>query len=392
MHKYMGFPSLKFLLRKLCKYLGNPWLILLCGIIFLALLFLLHDRFKLFFTLFLIFLVLIGLFVLSIILSRYAKKRCRKARRDPKGQGSKGYIGAPSIKIPSHTYKRPDPLIYSQTFLMSKGLAVTWDNPDINLELGGIEVPSNSLEKDTLYRIKAKVWNGSMEAPAVNLLVRFYYLSFGIGTIRNFIGEDLVNLPVKGAPGLPAIAECDWETPNQEGHYCIQVELIWPDDANPANNLGQENCDVKALNSPNAIFQFPVRNDSPFSRIIKLEADSYAIPPLLPCNCRQPEIRNRITELDESMDNKASSSVAPTEEERRLAILYSRHRRELYPVPDDCAVEFQPADIISLKPGEEKMITVKISTDRTFVDKQAININAFAGSGLIGGVTLYFNS
>jgi hypothetical protein len=386
----MGFPSLKFLLRKLCKYLGNPWLILLCCILFLVLLFILQDKVRLFFAIFLIFLILIGLFVLSRIISRYVRTRCRKATRDQKGRGSAGYIGAPSLKIPSHTYKRPDPLIYSQTYLMSKGLAVTWDNPDILLELNGIEVPSNNLAKDTIYRIKARIWNGSTEAPAVNLLVRFYYLSFGIGTVRNYIGKDFVDLPVKGAPGQPAIAEHDWKTPSQEGHYCLQVELVWPDDANPANNLGQENCDVKALNSPNAVFQFPVRNDSHFSRIIRLEADSYTIPPLLPCNYKQLEISDKIADLEVRMNGESSGTL--TEEGRRSAMLFLRHRREAYPVPDDCTIEFLSADVLNLNPEEEQIVTVKISTDRPFVDKQAININAFVESDLIGGVTLYFHS
>jgi len=37
-------------------------------------------------------------------------------------------------------FMRPDPLIYSQRDLIAKGLAVTWDNPDIILFLGGVRV------------------------------------------------------------------------------------------------------------------------------------------------------------------------------------------------------------------------------------------------------------
>jgi len=387
----MGIPFSKYLFRKFCKYFGNPWLVLLFSALLLILLYFLRDQIKIFFILFLISLILIGLFVLSRILAGYVRRRCRKATRDPKGKGSAGYIGAPSIKIPSHTYQRPDPCIYSQTDRMLRGLGVTWDNPDIQLWSGGIEVPSNSLAKDTIYRITAQIYNKSNVAPAVNLLVRFYYLSFGIGTIRNFIGEDFVNVPARGgASGQPVIAEHDWKTPDQEGHYCLQVELVWPDDADPTNNLGQENCDVKALNSPNAIFQFPVRNDSRFTRIIKLKADSYTIPPLLPCNCKQPEISDKITELRLPMGRKASATL--TEKERRSAMLYLRHRREAYPIPDDCTIDFLPADTLNLKPGEEQLVTVKLSTDRQVVEKQAININAFVESDLIGGVTLYFHS
>jgi hypothetical protein len=76
------------------------------------------------------------------------------------------------------------------------------------------------------------------------MLVRFYYLSFGAGTIKHYIGEKFVDVPVKGASGLPAIVEHAWTTPSTAGHYCLQIELDWPDDANPDNNLGQENLNV----------------------------------------------------------------------------------------------------------------------------------------------------
>src|SRR5215212_9149113 len=34
-------------------------------------------------------------------------------------------------RIPDPLIRRPDPCIYSQTYLMAQGLPVTWDNPDI---------------------------------------------------------------------------------------------------------------------------------------------------------------------------------------------------------------------------------------------------------------------
>ena len=122
-------------------------------------------------------------------------------------------------------------------------------------------MPSHALAPSTPYEIRARIWNGSTDAPAVNVLVRFYYLSFGAGTVRNYIGETYVDVPVKGSPLGPAEARMVWITP-PAGHYCIQVELNWIDDANPLNNLGQENVDVKKLNSPNATFTFAVRNTS----------------------------------------------------------------------------------------------------------------------------------
>jgi hypothetical protein len=76
---------------------------------------------------------------------------------------------------------RPDPLIYSQQYLMGLGLAVTWDNPDIWLERNGSRVSSHAIEPDTEYEIVARIWNGSTDAPVPLLHVRFSYLSFGGG-------------------------------------------------------------------------------------------------------------------------------------------------------------------------------------------------------------------
>ena len=114
-------------------------------------------------------------------------------------------------------------MIYSQYYLMSRGIAISWDNPDIQLFEGLSPVSSDKIGTSKTYTIHADILNGSVDAPVVNLLVRFYYLSFGIGTIRHYIGETFVDVPVKGAAGLPAKAEHTWTTPATAGHYCIQV-------------------------------------------------------------------------------------------------------------------------------------------------------------------------
>jgi len=62
-------------------------------------------------------------------------------------------------------------MIYSQFYLMSKGVAITWDNPDIQLfDGGGVGVASHALTPSTPYEIRARIWNGSTDAPAVNAL------------------------------------------------------------------------------------------------------------------------------------------------------------------------------------------------------------------------------
>ena len=69
---------------------------------------------------------------------------------------------APCIPIKHPAYKKPDPLIYDQYYLMSLGLAVSWQNPDIEILLGGVPVVSAyDLLPSTAYTIRARIWNGS---------------------------------------------------------------------------------------------------------------------------------------------------------------------------------------------------------------------------------------
>jgi hypothetical protein len=261
-------------------------------------------------------------------------------------------------------------MIYSQYYLMSKGIAITWDNPDIQLFEGLAPVSSSNIGTSKTYSIQARIWNGSVDAPVVNMPVRFYYLSFGVGTIKHYIGETFVDVPVKGAVGLPATAEHTWTTPATAGHYCIQVELLWPDDANPDNNLGQENINVQKLASP-ARFQFTLRNDSRFRRRFTLRADTYERPRRVPCPERPPTAPPR-----------GNIEADP----------FVRHRRENHPVPAGWQVEFQPGDVIVLPGEEEQLVTVIVTAPDGFIGRQPINVNTFDGDELVGGVTLYAES
>lgn len=279
------------------------------------------------------------------------------------------------VKVPAPVYRRPDPLIYSQRYLMSQGLAVTWDNPDIQLFQAGVPVPSHTLAPATEYEIVARIWNGSTDAPAVNLPVRFSYLTFGIGTTSTFIGETRVDLPVRGAPGHPTFARVPWRTPAAPGHYCIQVDLIWSDDANPANNLGQENVNVKPLNSPHAVFTFPVRNDANRPRTLRLAADSYRLGAPVPCEPQRPP-RN--------------AAEAERQRAARRAAAQARHDRAAYPVPPGWRVAL-PGEV-ELRPGEERVVTVDITAPDGFVGERVFNVNAWDENLLVGGVTLTVHS
>jgi hypothetical protein len=262
--------------------------------------------------------------------------------------------------VPAWAFRQPDPLIYSQEWLLGQGLAVTWQNPDIHLEAldaAGVAVDSSSLEPDTVYRIVANVWNGSPDAPVAYLPVEMSFLDFGIGGVTVPIGTTFVALPVKGAPGTPARASLDWRTPETPGHYCLQVRLVWADDANPHNNMGQHNVDVKPLNSPRAVFTVPVRNPGRFPIEVQFRTDGYEIPEPAPCN------RPRRTVADHSAD---------------------RH-----PISEGWAIDLGEATQgMRLKAAEAKELTVTLVAPEGFTGRQAVNLNGLAGGHLLGGVTL----
>lgn len=249
------------------------------------------------------------------------------------------------------------------------GLAVTWDNPDIHLELPaapGVPVDSHTLKPDTTYHVIARTWNGSNTAPAVDLPVRVSYLEFGIGTVRHEVGSTNVDLGVKGSADCPAFARVPWHTPAIPGHYCLQVELVWTDDEKPANNMGQHNTDVTPLNSPHGRFAFPLRNDAGRARLLRLEPDGYRIPALEPCASR--------AEGDNAKD--------------RRALRLTRHDRAAWPIPPGWQVSIQPREVY-LAPSEIANITVNITAPDRYHGRQVVNVNAFDGGTVIGGVTLY---
>jgi len=310
---------------------------------------------------------------LATVVLRLLRRRGRDRFAPPDGDLdlSKRPTGVQQ-RVPAQTYRRPDPLIYCQTYLMARGVAVTWDNPDIHLERNGTPVPSHALEASTDYEIVARVWNGSVQAPAIDLPVRFSYLEFGIGTVRHELGVGQVDdLPVKGAPGLPAFARLGWKTPGVAGHYCLQVELDWPDDANPDNNLGQENTDVKALNSPRAVFVVPVRNDAPGRRRLTFEVDSYEIGEPAPCPPGPED----------------GGVLSPREREERRRRSLARHTYGAHPVAKGWTVGLDVQEL-TLAPGEQVELGVEVLAPEGFEGRQAFNLNAFANDILVGGVTL----
>lgn len=279
----------------------------------------------------------------------------------------------PCVPISDPAFKRPDPLIYDQYYLMSLGYAVTWDNPDIEVQKEGVTVPSHALDPDTDYELVARIWNNSTEAPIVGLPVQFSFLSFGAGVQSHYIGQTAVNLGVKGGPNHPAFAKVPWKTPAQQGHYCVQVGFQWIDDVNPFNNLGQENTDVGKAHSP-AEFKFQLRNNTRKRQKFDLDVDTYGIPPRDPC--------------DQRPNKPGSTAPAPPKPPGAGSTVPPKHKRENYPVPPGWSVVLNPKSP-TLDPHEEITVQVSITPPDAFTGRQPFNVNAFHSQGLAGGVTLF---
>ena len=352
----------------LCHRIAKPETLAILALLVLIFLWLQRAWLWLLLTVYLGFIILLGIVVLALFARRVLVDFCRKGQVDPKGIGSKGHAPSVPVYVPPSIYKRPDPLIYSQAWMIARGLAITWDNPDIHMfEVNGTPAQPHALLPKHPYLIRAQIWNGSVDAPVVNLLVRFSYLIFGIGAHREIIGEMLLpTLPVKGAIGLPRVAEMSWTTPAVAGHYCVQVELVWADDADPGNNLGQTNLDVKALNSPNASFTFPLRNNGFHATRLRLTTDAYRLPTLDPCG-------------------ETRSTFRPHER-------ITRHFPEAHAIPPGWQVAIAGAPDGLLAAGEERPITVKVTAPDGFAGALDINVNAFDDKRLVGGVTLRVHS
>lgn len=313
---------------------------------------------------------------------RTAWERCR---RNCARQGLPGRQGKASPKdcvtISDPAMNRPDPLIYDQYYLMSLGFAVTWDNPDIWVELGGVIVPAEQLQPNTTYDVVARIWNSSTEGVVVGLPVHFSYLSFGGGVHSNSVlpGPDLVkvDLGVKSGPQCPTFATTKWTTP-AAGHYCLQVSFAWIDDSNPNNNLGQKNTQVRASHSP-VDFEFQLRNPKRFEQRFRFETDSYTIPPLPPCGDGGTQIGNRTR--GGGLDGLAQRPFEPLR-------IPPQHDRSSYPLPTGWSVAFAPANP-ELTAGQEITVLATVTPPPGFVGRQAVNVHTFGESGLVGGMTFY---
>jgi hypothetical protein len=234
-------------------------------------------------------------------------------------------------------------------------------------------VSPSDLLPGTDYDVWARIWNNSTEAPVVGLPVTFSYLSFGMGVQSHFIGNAKVNLGVKGGPNHPALTTTKWTTPSTPGHYCIQVSFTWVDDANPYNNLGQENVQVGTAHSL-VVFHFQLRNNVRETRAYRFEFDAYAIPPVPRCGETQP--------------NPQPAGGGLRQQPGTIAAVPPQHDRRNYPLPPGWSIAFHPPDAV-LHPGQEITVRADVDPPPGFTGRQTVNVHAFTAKELAGGITLY---
>jgi hypothetical protein len=218
--------------------------------------------------------LLLFLAMLAVLLIVLLRGRAGRRERERRGRGD------PRLRVPPKYWKKPDPCIYDQFYLMSQGMDVTWDNPDIWLEEGGVPITGNPVA-GRQYDIAVRVWNNSLEAPAFHVAVRFFVRDYGAGATPEFIGAtDIPVLQVRALP--PAETRLAWRAPPSGGHYCLLVQLVHGDDANPANNEGQENLNVVAA-APGApvTLVLPIHNPHADALEFTVAASAYRVPGML---------------------------------------------------------------------------------------------------------------
>lgn len=266
------------------------------------------------------------------------------------------------VPIDDPAYKRPDPLVYDQYYLMDKGLSVTWDNPDFAIFLGGVGVASHDLQPDTEYDVVVRVWNAAPDCPVVMMPVHLSYLSFGVGTVSHPVGSNKVDIGVMGSATNPGYAGFRWRTPQGPGHYCLQARLDPVADLEWGNNLGQHNTNVVKAHSP-ATFVFALRNGIVERRQFEFKTDSYELGPISPC------------------------SEDPAERQRR-----QDYQTRPQPLPPGWYVSIIPSAPV-LSPLQEIPVQVTITPPSGWTGKQTVNVHTFyldnAGTPRpAGGVTV----
>jgi hypothetical protein len=161
--------------------------------------------------------------------------------------------------------KRPDLATYSQAEQLSKGVAPTWDSPDIVSCL----LPVNAL----LPECSVTVRNLSPSCSAVNALVSLFISPFGLGMPRTLEGQMTVSLgPLAQSTILFPLSQAALKTVPQAIGANVSIQLS--QDANLINNNGGQNLmGLSTLVSGRVItVQIAVRNPASYAQLISLDA------------------------------------------------------------------------------------------------------------------------
>jgi hypothetical protein len=284
-------------------------------------------------------------------------------RRDDCG-APRRYRDVDCLTPPRDIRARPDPSIYSQEWLMARGFAVTWDNPDFRVldAASGTEVDRFSLLPDHDYIIEARIHNNSLMA-AIGTRVDFEVRAFGIGTPPlSALGGVTLDVPATGN----APAQIAWHTPGSGGHNCLRALISHIDDANPQNNVGQHNTDIAVPASPTRALTFLVGNDGGRVRRLNLRLNAYALPDEAPC-AKSFEERNSVTYL------------------RRLQAAHDVRR---FPVPEELGARLS-FDELEFHERDVHPVTLTLDPAAATGPRRAINVEGYEDGRLVGGLTAY---
>jgi len=204
----------------------------------------------------------------------------------------------PCGRLPEPIVRRPDPCIYSQRLLMSQGLPVTWNNPDIWIAPAddplAIAPDSYHLLDNTDYIVTVQVHNASATDPAIGVRVRLVYRPWSFNSPdlvpveTDGVGNEVVRY-VSIAPSSAEKVQFKWHTPplpqgETSQHFCLQARLFHPMDTNPNNNMGQENTNVYRQEEASAVppgamirITVPLHNPNKKARKFHFVATLYSI-------------------------------------------------------------------------------------------------------------------
>ncbi|MGR8980662.1 MAG: hypothetical protein ACU84H_11325 [Gammaproteobacteria bacterium] len=351
-------------------------------------------------------------------------------------------------RLPDPLIRRPDPCIYSQQFLQSQGLPVTWNNPDIWVapadNPGAIEPDSYHLKDDTDYIVSVQAHNVSTD-PAIGVRVRLVYRPWSFNSPdlvpveTDASGNEVfkcVDIPAMGA----AVAQFKWHTPpvatGESQHFCLQAHLSHPMDINTANNMGQENTNVHSQNpgfvSPGetAEIEVPLFNTRRRAQTVRLRWDAYQINtddklelnlkatlgrPRMPLSSRLGHMLPTVTPPPSHPPPIESATVRPptrpglfgsvTFQSPKLAfravktkyVGFEALRQQIlsrdYSLPEGMTVMVED-DAPRLERQEQRVLKFRIQVPGDAQPATRLPVNIVAedeDGGLIGGVTVYFH-